>query len=131
MKKWKILGCFAAFALAFSIGCDHGDDAKSNADYIAAADCTGIDAAANTYTKAVKAIIDANCATSGCHDSDSKQHGLDLEGFAATKDAFQNHDDIFCSIYQDSDCEAMPVGSKLSDSDIAKISCWAKNGYAE
>ncbi len=110
-----------------------GNCAKDNStgSYADQADCTGIDAATNTYTKSVKAILDAQCATAGCHDAFSRTENIDLSTYATAKSAFQNVD-CLCSLHHGSGCKPMPDGgAKLSDAVIQKIDCWVKNGYAE
>lgn len=82
-----------------------------------------------TYTTDVKEIIDNNCALSGCHDSDSSEAGVDLEGYSAAKNEFLNGE-CLCTIYHD--CKPMPEGaSKLDDATIETLTCWVKNGCAE
>lgn len=42
-----------------------------------------------TYTNTIKDIITQGCATSGCHNSITKQSGLDLALFEVVKTSFQ------------------------------------------
>jgi hypothetical protein len=112
-------------AMAF-ISCS--DDGGSNQQYIDAADCTGVSAA---YATDVAPILNARCATSGCHSATSAREGLDLSGYASSKAAFDDFA-ILCSVNFDSGCNRMPQGgSQLSDSDILTLTCWAKNGFAQ
>lgn len=104
---------------------------SSNSTYLDNADCSGVDAANNTYTKSVKEILDAHCATSGCHDAFAQEKGVDLSSYAGAKNGFENQD-CLCSIHHGAGCEPMPQGaSKLDDATIQKLDCWAKNGYAQ
>lgn len=104
---------------------------SNSADYAANADCTAIVAADNTYTNSIKAILDASCATAGCHNVFSAAEGIDFSDYAKSKNAFQNKK-VLCSIHHGSGCTPMPQDKpQLSDSDINKIDCWVKNGYAE
>jgi hypothetical protein len=88
-------------------------------------DCTGV---APTYTTNIKAIIDASCASSGCHSNASKAKGIDLSSLGVVKTAAANAN-FMGSIQHLSSYEAMPKGaSKLSETDIKLISCWMANG---
>jgi hypothetical protein len=101
---------------------------KANSVYTNAADCTGL---TPTYSKDIKPILDAKCATSGCHSAVNPPHGLNLTTYEVTKRDFDVHAFI-CSITQDAGCSKMPNnGTKLADADIKKITCWAKNGFAQ
>jgi cytochrome c553 len=81
-----------------------------------------------TYTADIKPILDASCASSGCHSASSKAQGYDLSSYAgavngASKAAFLG------SIQHKSGYSAMPKGaSKLSDAALTKIACWVQNG---
>jgi len=102
------------------------DSADSNAKYMEATDCTG---SSPTYTAHVAPILNARCATSGCHTAISPSHGLNLQGYQIVKSTFDQHK-LLCSINHGSECNAMPQGAgKLSESDILTITCWAKNGF--
>lgn len=88
-------------------------------------DCTGI---TPTYTSNVKAIMDANCAKSGCHNSSSKKSGYDLSAYETTKTAAGNKAFV-ASIQHKSGYDKMPKGaSKLTDANVKLISCWVQNG---
>lgn len=123
---------FLKFSLIITLIGLLGNCAKDNStDYLEQADCTGIDASANTYTNSIKAILDAQCATSGCHDALTQSENINLTTFASSKSAFQNTN-CLCSIHHGSGCKPMPDGSaQLSDAVIQKIDCWAKNGYQQ
>lgn len=95
---------------------------------IDAYDCTGV---APTYTTDVKSILDASCATSGCHNASSAKGGYNLSTYqgaqqAAGKEAFLG------SIQHKSGFSKMPRGgSKLAETNIKLISCWVQNGMPE
>lgn len=100
-------------------------------DYAADADCGSIVTADNTYTNSIKAILDASCATAGCHNQFSASEGIDFSDYAKSKTAFQNKE-VLCSIHHGSGCTPMPENAdQLSASVINKIDCWVKNGYLE
>jgi hypothetical protein len=141
MKRTRFMLQIGATILLASMlvfnSCEKEDDDDgagtgfTNADYLNRADCTGIDVANNTYTKSIKAIFDASCATSGCHAAKNPAHGLNLSTYASSKSQFNDHS-LLCAINWESSCSRMPTnGTKLSASDINKITCWAKNGFAE
>ena len=86
-------------------------------------DCTG---QTPTYNNDIKAIYDANCATSGCHNSQYHPSGIDLSTYAGATAA--NNDAILGSVEHDAGYSAMPQGAgKLSDTQIKKIYCWMQN----
>jgi hypothetical protein len=95
-------------------------------DYAAQATCTGT---APTYNTAASAIIDANCATAGCHSNATKAEGITLEGYANASAEFKNDSKTLTSVHHGSGVKAMPLGSsKLSDASINILDCWVKNG---
>ncbi|MBK7148157.1 MAG: hypothetical protein IPH78_04855 [Bacteroidetes bacterium] len=94
-------------------------------------DCTGVDAATNTYNLAIKPVLDFHCAYSGCHDAASNSSNVNLEGYAAAKNSFETKDAL-CTVKHESGCSPMPQAApKLADSLITRIQCWAENGYPQ
>lgn len=105
-----------------------GDDTPNWLDQ---ANCTGIDAVANTYNLNVKAVLDATCALSGCHDAGTASKGINLSTYAGAKAAFEDGDAL-CAINHGDGCAPMPNGGiKLPDATINLLACWAKNGYKQ
>lgn len=95
---------------------------KEDADIV---ECNGV---TPTYNSNVKAIMDASCAKSGCHNSSSKKSGYDLSSYESTKSAAGNKAFV-ASIQHKSGYNKMPQGaSKLSDADIKTVACWVQNG---
>ena len=91
-------------------------------------DCSGT---TPTYTVDVKTIMDANCATSGCHSSGSKANGIDLSSYNSTKSEAGNKA-FLGSMQHLSGYKAMPEGgSKLSDDQLKTVGCWIQNGMPE
>jgi hypothetical protein len=118
MKKVIILS--SVLAVVFIYACKK----KSITTY----DCAGI---TPTYIANIKPIMDANCATSGCHSASKKAAGIDLSSYGATK-AYSSNDKFIKSIQHISGTEAMPKGgSKLSEENIKLIYCWTNNGTPE
>ena len=90
--------------------------------------CTGT---TPTYTQEIKAIMDLNCATSGCHDASSKKSGYDLSSYNGTK-AVAAKTAFLGSIQHKAGYSDMPKGkSQLSSTDIDKIACWVQNNTPE
>lgn len=109
-----------ALFLAFVVSCQKED--------IQTFDCTGV---TPTYTADIKSIIDANCATSGCHNAASHQEGIDLSTYAKVKSESEK-DRFLGAIQHKSGYQPMPDDApKLSDALIQKISCWVQNGQPE
>lgn len=117
---------FGSFFVIASCGKD-----SNNPDYAADADCTVIVSADNTYTNSIKAILDASCATAGCHNQFSAAEGIDFSDYAKSKNAFENKK-VLCSIHHGSGCKPMPENlPQLSAASLNKIDCWVKNDYPE
>ena len=93
--------------------------------------CTGVNVDSNTYTLAIKPILDANCATFACHSAAVMESNVNLSAYVPAVAAFQNKDAL-CTIKQEGECLPMPDNQpKLADSLITVIQCWAENGYKE
>ncbi len=91
-------------------------------------DCTGL---TPTYTNDIKAIINTNCAKSGCHDASTQEAGIDLSTYAKVKSESSNAR-FLGAIEHRTGYEAMPQdASKLADANIQKIYCWIENGQPE
>jgi len=85
------------------------------------------DPVAVTYTNTVKAIIDSNCTTSACHDSNSPAAGINLTTYAGVKAAFETG-----TALAQIESGAMPKNaSDLSATTINKIKAWIANNYEE
>jgi len=131
----KLLNFYLLLAISILILACHKDDdghshgeGTSNESYMEAAHCENLNP---TYTNEVKAIIDASCATSGCHDATTAAHGVQLDTYANVTANFDAHA-FLCSIHHGADCIHMPFnGDKLSESEIELITCWAKGGFTE
>ncbi len=118
MKNFLFLG---AFALALTL-------IQCTKDTVDTAACTGT---TPTYTADIKAIMDASCATSGCHNATTKESGYDLSSYAGTK-AGAAKTAFLGSIQHKSGYNAMPRGaSKLSDAALTKIACWVQNSMPQ
>lgn len=91
-------------------------------------DCTGL---TPTYTEDIKSIIDANCATSGCHNASTQANGINLSTYALVVSE-SNKARFLGAIQQVSGYDPMPKDrAKLSDANIQLISCWLENGQPE
>ena len=119
---------FLAFGLAFFwvASCK-----KDSTDFTKDANCTGLNAANNSYSSSIQAILDLHCSTSGCHNAASHEKGVITDNYADAKKTFDSQNGL-CSIHRGSGCRAMPDGlPSLDDATINLIDCWVKNGYAE
>lgn len=86
---------------------------------------------APTYTVIVKPILDAKCATSGCHNASSAKDGIDLSTYELCKTESQKDRFRGC-IQHITGYEAMPEGgAKLDETTVQIISCWVQNGSPE
>lgn len=129
MRKTFFAFLFLSLGTLFVVAACKKD--SNSTDYTANADCSAIVAADNTYTNSIKDILDASCATAGCHNAFSAVEGVDLSTYGKSKTAFQNKA-VLCSIHHGSGCKPMPENlPQLSASTINKIDCWVKSGYLE
>jgi hypothetical protein len=131
--KLSLLSLLFFILSAFLVTACKSDDPEdpANPDYLAEADCTGLDVNANTYAAAIEPILSLNCALGGCHNTASANAGVILDTYAGAKKAF-NEQPGLCAIHHGEGCLHMPDGGgKLPDEDIRKIDCWAKNGYKQ
>lgn len=112
--------CIALFA--GMISCKKTD----KTDYAANATCTGT---TPTYTANIATILDANCASSGCHNASSAKAGIKLDNYANASDQFKNNNKNLIAIHHGNGVDAMPKGaSQLSSTLINQLDCWVKNG---
>lgn len=91
-------------------------------------DCTGL---TPTYVSDIQAIMDANCATSGCHNASSQASGINLSTYESVVEE-SNRTRFLGSIQHLSGYSPMPRNqSQLSDTNIQLIYCWVENGQPE
>lgn len=118
MSKYSIV--FLAIAFVSIVSCGKDEETK--------ADCTGV---TPTYNNGVKAILDASCATVGCHAAQNPAEGINLSTYATAKSASLNGK-VLQSIKHESGVEAMPQGGTKLPTDVIKIvECWIQNGAPE
>jgi len=97
-------------------------------DPISTVDCTGV---TPKYSADIKSILDTNCATSGCHNSESKQAGIDLSTYSGAKN-ISLQDRFLGAIQHKKGFLPMPENSaKLSEDKIDLLTCWVQNGAVE
>lgn len=91
-------------------------------------DCNGL---TPTYTNDIKAIMNASCAISDCHDAATREAGINLSSYAGVK-AESANDRFLGSMEHQAGYKSMPEGaSKLPTASIQKIYCWIQNGQPE
>ena len=93
---------------------------------------TFCDSVGATYDKDIKSVVDANCATSGCHDDRAgAPKGIKLANYDQVK-ASAETGTFLKAIKHEAGVSAMPVGkAKLDDNTIKVIACWISAGYPE
>lgn len=123
----KKISIFSVFALLICTAISCGDD-EDPIDPVV--ECETADL---TYSNFAAALINNNCATSGCHDADATSNGavgpmddynnaVAFIGFGRTLGAV-NHDSGF---------SPMPKGgTKLDSCSIAKLTAWVDAGMPE
>lgn len=110
----------ACMAIVYSCVNDKGK-LPPKAEPIATNACDSI-----RYTNGIKAIIDANCATSGCHDNTTKQNGFDFSLYATVQSQVSNGRIMARAI--DANPTPMPPSGKLSQSKLDSLKCWIEKG---
>ncbi len=119
-KLFLIVAC-AGFTLVLS-------QCSKSAKEITTFDCAGT---AASYASDVKGILDASCATSGCHSASSKANGIDLSSYDAAKSAAGDKS-FLGSVQHVSGYDKMPKGgSKLADDKVKTLSCWVQNNMPQ
>ncbi len=84
-----------------------------------------------SYNGRVKAIMDQNCAFTGCHTGASPDAGISLDNFNGVKNNAENGE-FFCAINWNSGCSQMPKNSpKLDACTIFALQQWKQKGYPE
>jgi hypothetical protein len=78
-----------------------------------------------SYTTNVKPILDAKCATAGCHDAASNTSGFDYSSYNASK---AGGDAYICKI-KGTCGSIMPPSGKMADSLICILEGWKNQGY--
>lgn len=112
---------FAAFSLSILL-------VSCQKDPVSTVDCTGI---ATSYTTDIKPILDASCATSGCHNASAHQAGIDLSNYNGVRNV-SSQDRFLGSIQHKKGYNPMPQNSaQLSQDKIDLITCWVQNGAVE
>ena len=80
-----------------------------------------------TYNGHIEAIIQNNCAVSGCHTGNSPTGGLFLDTYQQVKAIADNGDLTDRTIVQ----QDMPPSSPLSNCEMEAIQKWVNNGSPE
>jgi len=118
--KLKLLMFGFIACLLIVVGCD--DDPDPEPEVI-------------TYTNTIKSIIDANCATSGCHNEGAMSPSFEMHDYATlvTAVGFGN---ILDAINHDTTNNVIPMpyppgSAKIDQSDIDDITTWINNGTPE
>lgn len=132
-KKTKAIAVSAMMVGAIAIAACTNESKENIIPDTSGNDC---DTAGITYTGYVKSVMDASCATSGCHDASSKADGVDLSSYAGTKNTattLKSGSSLLLGVINhQSGFTAMPQGAaKLSDCTINKITAWVNAGEPE
>lgn len=113
------LGACAAVLLACSSGCYYDVESELYPDNFC-------DTSVTTYADVVMPIVQANCATPGCHVPGGTGSG-DFTTYAGLRSQVVSGR-LLPSVRQEAGAIAMPPTGRLSDCDIDKIVRWVENG---
>ena len=118
MKGLAIITGIAAFvALAGMHSCS-----KDNVADFAGPGCTDT----ISFAAKIQPMINANCATSGCHDPGTQSSGYD---FSTYENIAANATIMLQAMRWESGVTPMPLGgNQLPDSLIQQFSCWVNQG---
>ena len=108
--------------LAFAVSCDNKKGMlPPKSEPLPPGACDSI-----TYSNGIKAIFDANCATSFCHDGTTKQSNLDFSLYSTAQSQATNGR-IKARVI-DANPSPMPPSGKLPQSQLDSIQCWLDKG---
>lgn len=124
MKK-SILFISNVFVLLFLLSSCYKDKAEKlyPSKPVSSCDTTNV-----TYTNSVKAILDVNCVTSGCHDFTSSRGGYSFETHAGSILSIPNNKLINSIKYLNQTPRNMPQTYQLTACEINKIQAWINQG---
>ena len=123
MKKLPLLSLMllAVIIIGSQFGCSKKSDSSSpSTTTTTSIDCTGI---SPSFSATVFALIQAKCATSGCHDAGSTNSGGPFTTYAQISAKASN-------IKAQVSSGAMPKSGSLSASEKSSIVCWVSSGAA-
>jgi hypothetical protein len=116
----KISGMLCLLGIFFLLSCS-----KEDIDMV---DCMGL---VPTYNLDVKAILDNSCATVGCHNSTTKENGIDLSTYASVR-VVSSQDRFLGAIQHKRGYTAMPYKlPELNSDQVELLTCWVQNGSPE
>lgn len=126
MKKKSVLIILMAGVLVTLFSCT-----KDRTHAAALYNCTGVNAATNTYNLNIYPnITSVYCAYAPCHGGGSAGGGVDMSSYSSTVNAFKNST-VICAL-KNAGCELMPKASTpLPDSLILQMECWQQNGFPQ
>jgi hypothetical protein len=84
-----------------------------------------------SYKNDILAILEPNCASSGCHNDKSRKHNISVLNIDDVKRAAQKGE-LLGTIKHEKGYPKMPMfKTKLNDADIQKIECWVNSGMKD
>ncbi len=86
----------------------------------------------DTYTNSVKVILDAECATAGCHNTTTGSAGIILDNYTSAANAAKNEARFFCSIKFEC-TPTMPQGYSfpIDSASIVALEKWRDNCFPQ
>lgn len=119
MNRKILLGASLLLVISSFMACQKED--PNSVTY----DCSNL---TPTYASDIKAIIDNNCARSGCHNSSTRASGIELSSYANVSSEADNPR-FRGAIERLDGFSSMPKGGgKLSNDNLQKIYCWIESG---
>jgi hypothetical protein len=124
MRKKNICFFIAICTLSFAFNGCYYDVEEELYPNLKSCDTTNVG-----YNIRIKAILDVQCNTSGCHNASDNAAGISLDTYATAKDQ-TNTGTVICAIRWDSGCSKMPKNkAQLPACDILAIETWKAKGF--
>lgn len=127
MKKMSLFPLFLLVFGLFWTACDP-DETTTTTHKVT---CNG---KTTTYNNYVKALVQASCSVSGCHDGSGVLNAKDYRHVAGTTAVPAGLKEAITSGGFEKNVlvdNRMPRGSSLPDSILVRLECWFKDGYPE
>ncbi len=129
MKKslFVTLAAFCSIILSTSVQSCYYDNEADIYGTVSTGNCDTTNA---KFAAFVQPLMNAQCATSGCHNASTASAGANLSTYTATKTYITNNKAFFLgSIKHTTGYSQMPKGaSKMAACDITKLETWINAG---
>ncbi len=88
-------------------------------------ECSGFNP---TYTADIKSILDASCATSGCHNAITAEEGINLSDYAHASQISRESRFLGAIQHKNGYAKMPDDAPKLPENQVQLLTCWVQNG---